>query len=1409
MLCRKSHKIGGTSVIKKITSTIFLLVFVALMVFAARPVLAQEITAINFNGDLIGKVIPDGTVVSFDNEVIGNITADSLIINNDGELIGGIIPQGVVIGNDNKPMGRVNNDGSVRLASGKIIGKVLPNSLVVDDTYNILGAVLFPGLIYDDEGKTVGRLAGDGSYISLEGQNIGFVSADGFAYRNNGLGYVLDGRLISSKMVISSSGEFIGSVVPGGKVTDFEAKEIGKVHANGFVYNAEQQIIGKIVNSGYAFDNNGKYLGLVSYNGEILAKGEVVGHLRSDDKIINLQNEVIGFRLDMTATAADFRGKYIGRLIPDGKIVNAQEQIGTVGVGGKVLNTDGKVIGQIVNSGPVFDYLGNLTAQALRNAQVSSLGGTPLGFVKGNIAFDNIGRILGAVSQTVLAIDFNNNILGINGIGSELINNGTKYKVSPFGYVYSVDNMIMGRAVNLAPLYDENGNVAGYVSPDGKIDGIPAEREAKLTQFGMLQVPTDQFSVFSISPYFAVNLQGQSMGLVNAENRIVDSEGNLLAGITPEYKVTELGKIMPVIGGAGKAMVAVSVNGNILGYADYNGTIHDYAGSIIGRSIDGELVINPKNSVIGQLMPFNTVVNEQCEVLGVLDTRGKIRNSRDVILGNILTNGQVISEVGNMIGFSVGDGVVIDFEGKEIGATNILGQVLNYNNENMGCLRSTGKLFNAQGEFVARLVKPAPVIDFSGKIIGRVQKNGKALDLKGQDLGIIQPDDTIVNADNEPVGIAFRYRFAFDNDNVFMGRVNDQGEVINDKDVVLGQVNAIGAVLSEGKEIGYALYDFYVYNESGQAIGYLLSDGVVSSFSGGRLGKADKGFLVDRNYMLIGRGNRDYVVRDNAHKAVGELSFQNELFDRQGKLLGTIEQNGEILDVKGNLIAKANPLQYYNITKPEAPKPADWAGKQIKIEPVVITPDQPEEDQKGFGMKAIGIALTPDGNYLGDILSNNDVIDKTGNLIGSKMPDGLIIDDDGNLIGIEEVKNPSADQMFVPAGTFGPGGAYGIGNTPTNLGPGGGFGPGERYDPVRSAALAAAQAARRSEIAVGSISSNISREDFDGKQDNWDGASFKLSSWRVDMSEMILADKPIPAVLARTLMSEANGNVPATAIVERNVYAEDGRNIVIPAGSRIIGQGSASGAGGQSSVTRVQISWKRLIRPDGSAFEFTSAVTGDAQGRAGALGYVDEQLLKKYGGPIISSFLTNSLAYVTASGTQSQSSGDSTVESSRQQAANDARQNFLDQMDDLFNQFVESKMQIQPAVYVPAGTRLIIYPNEDLWIRTIERSKNAKESALHEKPTVLVDPNDPTGSQRKPNNQVSNGGSGSSTSGVVYEDEDVDVQPSTPLIASKPKKKTPRTSEATIPPVTSMGATPPPPSTSVSSSNNGTTPQLF
>lgn len=1391
------------------------LINLIILTAVAKPLFAQEITAIDFNGDLIGKVIPDGTVISFDNEVIGNVTADSFIVNEKGELIGGVIPQGVVIGNDNKLLGKVNNDGSVRLPSGKIVGKVLPNALVVNDTYDVLGAVLYPGLIYNDAGQTVGRLTGDGFYTNLEGQNIGFVSPLGYAYRTNGGNYAIDGRLISAKMVVSDTAQFIGSVAPGGKVTDFNSKIIGSIHANGFAYDDSNHVIGRIVNNGYAFDDFGHYLGLVAYNGEVVYQGDVVGRLRADGKVVDNANRAIGYKVDMAATATDLNGKYLGRIMPGGNIAQARENIGIVGPRGTVMDFDGKIIGQLVQPGPVFDYLGNFAGIALRNGTTVSVMGTPLGRIKGKTSYDNIGRVLGAVLDSMLVADANNNILGLTGISSDFNSNGMRYKVSPFGYVYSSDNILSGRTVVLDALYAEDGTIQSYAGINGNLQNVPEEAALKLTQYGYAVNQNNKIASSTITPYFAVTSEGENLGILAQNNLILDSKGKTSAKIVPEYKVvagnSEVNSsVMPVIGTAGRSNLAIGINGSMLGYADINGIVQDYNSNIVGKVADGDVVIDTQNSFIGKIMPLTGIVNDECVFVGVVGPKGEIRNNRDVVLGRMITNGQAISELGSVMGYGVKPGAVIGFDGKILGSVNTLGRVISYARENLGCADWNGRLVDLEKGFLGAIVETSPIINFENMIIGRINMNGEAVNGKSRVVGMVRPDGTVMTGENEILGLAFKYRVAFGDDNSFLGRVLENGNVISDKNDILGSVSYDGTVMVGNKPAGYALYDFYVYDEKGQATGYISKNGTVVNFAGGNMGTIDKGFLIDKNYNIIARGNRDYFVRDDNYAVIGEILLNGDVINRSGEAIGTVSGSGEVRNSAGEILATARSLQYYNVRKPQTPRPADWAGTgpQIKVDAVPT----PQPDNIGeFSLKTIGIALSPDGNYLGDILSNNDVIDKMGNLLGKKMPDGLIVDEDGGLIGIEEVKNTSAGQMFVPAGTFGSGGAYGTGNAPTNLGPGGGFGPGERYDPSRAAALAAAQAARRSEISVGKLTTNVDKKGFDGMQPYWEGVPRQISTWRVDMSEMILADKPIPAVLSRTIMySNGADDVPVTAIVERNVYAEEGRNIVIPAGSRVMGSASGAGGGSNGGAVRVSITWTRLIRPDGSAFEFSAAKTGDAQGRGGALGYLDEQLLKKYMLPVATELSSDALSILMATS----SSGTGEIESSRQQATNDARQSFLSNMDNIFDQILEDKTNIAAVTYVPAGTRLIIYPKEDLWLRTIDRSSEEEAQKAVEKPTVFLNDSNPVGKTNK-NSQNNNQGSVSSTSGVVYEDEDVDVQATKPLLTEKPKKKKPTASS--IPPVVTTGATPPPPSSSTgyvppsSNANRGgdTSAQLF
>ena len=234
---------------------------------------------------------------------------------------------------------------------------------------------------------------------------------------------------------------------------------------------------------------------------------------------------------------------------------------------------------------------------------------------------------------------------------------------------------------------------------------------------------------------------------------------------------------------------------------------------------------------------------------------------------------------------------------------------------------------------------------------------------------------------------------------------------------------------------------------------------------------------------------------------------------------------------------------------------------------------------------------------------------------------------------------------------------------------------------------------------------------YTGWQDDW-GINRAVSTLRVNMDNMITADKPIPAVLARSLISL--GEAPVTAIVERNVYGDSGRNVIIPAGSRVIGGLQTvdveSRFDNSSGGVKLEISWSRIIRPDGIAFLLDAGrtQTGDAQGRGGgALGYVDEQLVKKYTLPIVGTMVSSAITYMMAA--DEDSTGE--VETSKQQAATDARQEFMDKMDQILQEIIDSKSQIQPVTYVPAGTRIIIYPMTDLWLRSTKDIEKNVETA--------------------------------------------------------------------------------------------------
>ena len=113
---------------------------------------------------------------------------------------------------------------------------------------------------------------------------------------------------------------------------------------------------------------------------------------------------------------------------------------------------------------------------------------------------------------------------------------------------------------------------------------------------------------------------------------------------------------------------------------------------------------------------------------------------------------------------------------------------------------------------------------------------------------------------------------------------------------------------------------------------------------------------------------------------------------------------------------------------------------------------------------------------------------------------------------------------------------------------------------------------------------------------------------------------PQGAIIAATLETPLDSDRPglARAITAQDVRSFDGTRVLIPRGSRLIGEFKAETGPG---LRRVLVTWNRLIRPDGVAIRIGSPVT-DAMGGAGVPGRVNTHFLERFGNAVLPSALT-------------------------------------------------------------------------------------------------------------------------------------------------------------------------------------------
>jgi type IV secretory pathway VirB10-like protein len=169
---------------------------------------------------------------------------------------------------------------------------------------------------------------------------------------------------------------------------------------------------------------------------------------------------------------------------------------------------------------------------------------------------------------------------------------------------------------------------------------------------------------------------------------------------------------------------------------------------------------------------------------------------------------------------------------------------------------------------------------------------------------------------------------------------------------------------------------------------------------------------------------------------------------------------------------------------------------------------------------------------------------------------------------------------------------------------------------------------------------------------------------------------PEGTVLAGTLETAINSDLPGhvRAVVSRNVTSFDGSHILIPKGSRLVGQYQSNLAVGQK---RTFIIWERLIRPDGVTIALASPGT-DSLGRAGVTGKVDSHFMRRFGAALLLSVID------AGSRAVSSGSGSVVIAGGAGGAAG------------AVGSGLQNDVNIPPTIKVAQGTAIRIFLNRDL-----------------------------------------------------------------------------------------------------------------
>lgn len=193
-------------------------------------------------------------------------------------------------------------------------------------------------------------------------------------------------------------------------------------------------------------------------------------------------------------------------------------------------------------------------------------------------------------------------------------------------------------------------------------------------------------------------------------------------------------------------------------------------------------------------------------------------------------------------------------------------------------------------------------------------------------------------------------------------------------------------------------------------------------------------------------------------------------------------------------------------------------------------------------------------------------------------------------------------------------------------------------------------------------------------------------------------------VIDCVLESAVNTDLPGTirAIVSHDIYAEHGRDVLIPRGARLIGTYNSGVTRGQKRVFMV---WTRMIRPDGVDIQLGSPGT-DPLGRSGVEGNVDNKFMELFSGAVLTSVLAFGAASIIEATTDNPNTstsnstgagfGSGSVTTQQGSPTAIAANQFTNQTFQTGKSLVDSYLNVNPTITIPQGTVMKVFVNRDL-----------------------------------------------------------------------------------------------------------------